>query len=185
MRQLKIDENQSSTQSGDVPALALLDPDEDIQLAVDILANHPSPEAESSEDEYEAFDGVKERTLPVDLVRTAREEEMQFVRERQIYEYRPTSECIKKTGKQPVNVKWVEFRRSWIAKWFAATPPIEALRVILVIAAAGCSEGQAPRKFLHIDVSRAHWYPTATRDVYVRLPLEDPRGGDASVRGKL
>ena len=103
-----------------------------------------------------------------------------------------------------MNVKWVdtnkgddaqplvrsrlvamEFRRSWISKWFAATPPIEAVRVILVIAAAGCSEGQAPRKILHIDVSRAHWYPTVTRDAYVRLPLEDPRGGDASVCGKL
>ena len=78
MRQLKIDENQSSTQSGDVPALALLDPEEYIQLAVDILANHHSPEAESFEDEYEAFD----------------------------------------------DVKWMEFRRPWIAKWFAATAPL-------------------------------------------------------------
>ena len=168
------------------------------------LATQYGTEGESSEDEYEAFDDVKGGKLFVDLVRTARQEEMQFVRERQIYEYRITFECIQKTGRPPVNVKWVdtnkgddahplvrsrlvamEFRRPLIEKWFAATPPIEALRVLLVIAAAGCSEGQTPRKLLHINVSRAHWYPKAIRVVYVRLPLEDPRGGDASVCGKL
>ena len=140
----------------------------------------------------------------MDLVKKARALEMEFVKERQIYEYRPVAECIKKTGKPPVGTKWLdtnkgddeqplvrsrlvamEFKRSWIAKWFAATPPMEAVRVLLVIAAAGCSEGQPPRKLLHIDVSRAHWYPKAKRDVYVKLPPEDPRGGDATICGKL
>ena len=155
--------------------MALIDADEDIQLAANILAAQSVPEGKSSEDDCEAFDDVKGGNLPVALVRTARQEEMQFVRDREIFEYRPTAECVQKTGRPPVGVKWIdtnngddthplvrsrlvamEFRRPWIAKWFAATPPIAAVRVLFVIAAAECSEGQAPRKLLHIDVSRAH-----------------------------
>ena len=88
--------------------MALIDPDEDIQLAADILVTQYGTEGESSEDEYEAFEDVKGGKLLVDLVRTARQEDMQVVRERQIYDYRFTSECIQKTGRPPVNVKWVD-----------------------------------------------------------------------------
>ena len=38
----------------------------------------------------------------------------------------------------------MEFRRPGIEKWFAATPPIEALRVLLVIDAAGCPRVKPP-----------------------------------------
>ena len=38
---------------------------------------------------------------------------------------------------------------------------------------------------LILDVSRAHWYPKAARDVYVKLPAEDLRRGDPTVCGKL
>ena len=35
------------------------------------------------------------------------------------------------------------------------------------------------------DVSRAHFYAGAVRDVYVRLPDEDPKGKGASCMGKI
>ena len=35
------------------------------------------------------------------------------------------------------------------------------------------------------DVSRAHFYAQATRDVYIQLPKEDERAGESDVCGKL
>ena len=78
-----------------------------------------------------------------------------------------------------------EVRKPWSDKWFAATPPIEALRLLLHIAARGDPRTKRPRRLLVLDVSRAHWYPEARRDVYVRLPPEDPRADQPGVCGKL
>ena len=36
-----------------------------------------------------------------------------------------------------------------------------------------------------VDVSRAHFYADTERDVFVRLPDEDPRAGEAGLCGKL
>ena len=38
---------------------------------------------------------------------------------------------------------------------------------------------------LLLDVSQAHWYTQATRDVYLWLFAEDPKGNDTTVCGKL
>ena len=38
---------------------------------------------------------------------------------------------------------------------------------------------------LILDVSLAQWYPKTTRDVYLKLPAEDPRVVDLTVCGKL
>ena len=108
-----------------------------------------------------AFDDAKGGSLPVPLVREARKVEMQFVKDRDLYEYKPVSECFAKTGHPPVNTKLVdinkgddnvrairfrlvamEFRKRWKQKWFAATPPIETLRLFVAIAAVGGSASQ-------------------------------------------
>ena len=57
LRQLKTDAERSKGKFEGIPALALIDPDEDIQLAADILATQYGTEGESSEDEYEATYG--------------------------------------------------------------------------------------------------------------------------------
>ena len=73
----------------------------------------------------------------------------------------------------------MECRKPWKQKWFAATPPIETLRLVVAIAAVGDprakTRSERPRRMLLVDVSRAHWYPESVRDVYVKLPAEDPR----------
>ena len=76
----------------------------------------------------------------------ARSEEIGFMKERGIWEVRPTSECWKRTGKWPTSVRWVDVRKSsglvrsrLVARdfkggdtgrddLFAATPPLEAKR---------------------------------------------------------
>ena len=108
------------------------------------------------------------------------------------------------TGKPPIGTKWVdtnkgddhapkyrsrlvatEVRKPWSDKWFAATPPLEALRLMVVLAARGHPKTRRPRQMLLLDVSRAHWYPDAVRNVFVKLPPEDPRAHEPGLCGKL
>ena len=69
---------------------------------------------------------------------------------------------------------------------FAATPPLEALRDLLTIAAS-----EDPRRVKQpirvgiYDVSRAHFYADAIRKVLIRLPREDPRAGEKGLCGRL
>ena len=173
--------------ANDLPALGLDDPDDD-----------------SSDYNAVAYDDAKGGELSVPLVRKAREEEMEFVRSRQIYSYSTVSECRARTGQPPIGTKWVdtnkgddqrpkyrsrlvatEVRKPWSDKWFAATPPIEALRLMVLLAARGNPKTGRPRRTLLLDVSRAHWYPEAKRDVWIRLPAEDPRADEPGVCGKL
>ena len=69
---------------------------------------------------------------------------------------------------------------------FSATPPLESLRVLLARAAAEKpSESADPRTVQLIDVSRAHFYADAVRDVFIRLPDEDPMSSSAGRCGRL
>ena len=66
---------------------------------------------EESEEVFEAFDDAKGGPLPLPLVREEWKVEMQFVKDRDIYEYRPTSECLAKTGRPPIGTKWVDMNK--------------------------------------------------------------------------
>ena len=55
----------------------------------------------------EAWDDVKGGSLPVELVKEARSEEVGFMEKRGIWEVRSREECLRVTGKPPVSVKSV------------------------------------------------------------------------------
>jgi hypothetical protein len=61
---------------------------------------------------------------------------------------------------------------------FAATPPIEALRLIVSRAATTIEDSDKgeTRELMVNDVSRAYFYAKATRCIYVELPIEDADG---------
>ena len=63
-----------------------------------------------------------------------------------------------------------EVRHEGVEPIFSATPPLETLRVLLSVA---CQEDvfrvEDPVLDTAADVSRAHFYAVAVRDVYVRL----------------
>ena len=88
------------------------------------------------------------------LVRKARQLEMEHFFGKNVYDKRPLHEAYQKTGKQPIPVRWVDvnkgddeehnYRSRLVAKdihkkgedsIFAPTPPLEALRSILMMAA--------------------------------------------------
>ena len=69
---------------------------------------------------------------------------------------------------------------------YAATPPIEALRLILHLAATNHANG-AQYKVMTNDVSRAYFYAPVQegQHIYVKLPVEDMLPGDEQMCGKL
>ena len=92
----------------------------------------------------------------------ARIEEMEEFRKHGVYIKVPIKECMERTGKKPIGVRWVdinkgdhvspEYRSRLVAKeikmdkrsdLFAATPPIEALKMLL---SAAVTEGNGYKK---------------------------------------
>ena len=113
------------------------------------------------------------------------------------------SECWQVTGKPPIGVRWVdvnkgdevhpEYRSRLVAKeiktdnrtdWFAATPPLEAKKLLFMMAVTyevGFSDKWCS-KLDFIDVKKAYLQASARRDVYVQLPPEEREEGKC---GKL
>ena len=109
--------------------------------------------------------------------------------------------CWEVTGKAPIKVRWVDVnkgdddkpnhRSRIVAKeirtdsrpdLFAATPPLEAIKILLSAAVTeglGFTKGQRLRgmKLDFIDVRRAYFQAKARRSVYVKLPDEDYQEG--------
>ena len=54
------------------------------------------------------FDSVNGGYLKPELVREARAEELRWVKEKKIWEWRPTEECWNEAGAKPVPLKWVD-----------------------------------------------------------------------------
>ena len=65
---------------------------------------------------------------------------------------------------------------------YAATPPLEALRLIMSRAA---TSNNKPRELRIVDVRRAYFYAKATRELYVELPAEDSEYGCGDKVGRL
>ena len=128
---------------------------------------------------------------------------MQFFYEKGVYYYDTIGNSIKLTGKKPIGVRWVDinkgddqnpdYRSRLVAKeintghnddLFAATPPIEALKILFKIAAYRRSKSNSI-KVLFADAKRAYFNATATRYVFVQLPPEEPKDGEQNICGKL
>ena len=103
---------------------------------------------------------------------------------------RPLAEAWGKKGRGPIRGKWVDRNKGdadarlvksrYVAcevntykdeSLFAATPPLEALRLVLSDAASQADTSK-PKKLLFIDVKKAHLHADAVREVYVSLPPE-------------
>ena len=65
---------------------------------------------------------------------------------------------------------------------FAATPPLEAKKVLFSMAMTQRGGRKESKKLAFFDVSRAYFYAPATRDVYIKLPEE---GREEGMCGKL
>ena len=102
------------------------------------------------------------------------------------------SACWRRTGRRPIGTRWVdenkgdvhnpEVRCRLVAQevstykedaFFAATPPLEALGLVLIHVATGTDS----RKIMILDAEKAHLHAYAEREMFVELPLERRRPG--------
>ncbi len=161
----------------------------------------PVPPCEDAEEELmAAWDDVTGEELDPEEVTKARAEEVQFYKSRKVYTKVPKSQCWKRTGKAPIPVRWIDhnkgdktrpnYRSRLVAKdikkgarpdLYAATPPLEALKTILALAA----KGKKGTGIMVNDVKRAYFYAPAAREIYVELCEEDREPGDEEMCGIL
>ena len=107
----------------------------------------------------------------------------------------PVAEAWKATGRKPIGGRWVccnkgdrenpDIRARWCAKevatyksdaFFAATPPLEAMRLILSEAASRGRKGQELKVQL-LDAKKAHLHVPCVRPIFVDLPPERAKEG--------
>ena len=105
-------------------------------------------------DAEQAWDDVTGAELNPSMVKEARREEVEYIRKMGLYTKVPVSECWRNTGGKPIQVRWIDinkgdikhpnYRSRLVAKeinaykrtdLFAATPPLEALKLIPSMAA--------------------------------------------------
>ena len=134
-------------------------------------------------DEEEGFEEVFEQLDP-EKVAEARAEELAYMQQRGLWKVVPTP-----AGVTPVSVRWVDvlkaegiIRSRLVARdfkgndrgrddLFAATPPLEAARMLLSRAATN-TPSRERRKLMFIDAKKAHLNPRCVEDVYIELPEE-------------
>eukprot|EP00971_Amphidinium_carterae_P224184 4448201-Amphidinium_carterae.2 len=142
-------------------------------------------------------DTISGQPLDPSLVAAGCKQEMDFLRNLNAYEYSTVQECVSRTGKPPVSVGWVyvnkgdsdapnvrcrlvvkETRwRSTItdpSQTWSATPPYEALRFLCSLCMSPL-EGEEGYVLQFIDITRAHPHCAVKRELWIQLPLEDPR----------
>ena len=119
---------------------------------------------------------------------------MESDRCQKIYTRIPREACLCETGKAPIKAVWAEtdkgqpgkpnVRARCVTKEYqtharpelsASTPPLEALKIVLLEVATGKCEGQVVAL---VDVRRAYFYAPSRRRVCVELQPEDYQAGD-------
>ena len=140
------------------------------------------------------------KSLDTELVLEARLEELTEVKKHNVYKKVPIAQCMERTGRRPIGTRWVDinkgddidpkYRSRIVAQefnnhkrddLFAATPPLEAIKILLSCAVTqeiGYKDKVTNgMKIDFIDVRRAYYHADARREVYVALPPGDEEEG--------
>jgi hypothetical protein len=153
-------------------------------------------------DEAVFVDDITGQILDTKLVRRARQVEMVYFDEKKVYTKVPIQEAWDQTGKNPIGVRWVDvnkaddecpnyrsrlvakdFKRKGEDSIFAPTPPLEAIRTVLMMATTiglwapewVSMKGEHRVQISFIDISRAYFHALVDqkRPLFVHLPAED------------
>lgn len=143
-------------------------PDDPIKEAGD--AEERVPPEEGNEFVGIAWDDISGKDLDVNKVVEARKLEMGYYRNMEVYEKVPLSELgeDRESATQSAmdrHRQGPRYRSRW--EWFAATPPIEALG--MVISAATTRTSAQERGLVVMDVSQAFFYALVQHCIYVEL----------------
>ena len=172
--------------------------------SVECHSSGPVPIEPSIPDElWAAWDDVNGGPLKPDKVKTARKAELEWLHEQQVYTQRTIAEAKEVTGKPPIKLLWIdtnkgddqrEHYRSRLvvrevrskgeegralptAQLFSAMPPLEAVKILGAMLIQDEVSKRGKRLEMRFwDISRAHFYGEAQRDIYVELPDEEKDG---------
>ena len=169
--------------------IACREPEEDLEETQD----EPVPIATEQDVLQEEFwDDRTGKLLDSEKVRAARAEELREL-DRRVWVEADVEECWNKKGRGPIGVRWVDvdkgfgvYRSRLVAKdfkpkskvndqegLFAATPPLELVKMLILKAARGSRNRHAGvRKVMFLDVSKAHLYAPMLDEDFVQLPPE-------------
>ena len=159
------------------------------------------PEEEAMNEIMEAWDDTSGESLDQAAVLSARREEIAYYKEMKAFTKVPISQCVARTGRRPIGVRWIDInkgdqyniniRSRLVAKefnnkkcddLFAGTPPVEAMRAIVSMAASGTT----PKTLMTVDVSRAYMYAKCRSEMYVEMcPEACEEEGDEKCCWKL
>ena len=125
------------------------------------------------------------------MVHAARQEEIEFILEWDVWEEASTEDCRRETGKGPFGGRWVDvskgdktspnIRCRCVATeiayersddFFAAMPHLEALRMLVSHVATDRGVGKEAKKLMVIDARKAHLYAVRNRTIFVEFPPE-------------
>jgi len=154
-------------------------------------------------------DDITGQVLLDSLVGEAQAKELAYFDTKNVWTLRPRSECFDKTGKKPITVRWVlvnkgddqspnyrarlvarQMRHQGVESIFAPTPPLEAIRTVLSLAATRLP-GDGPHsrdpnskrriQVSFLDISRAYFNAPIDKEhpTFVELPPEHPQHGTA------
>ena len=157
---------------------------------------------EYHEEVMKAWDDITGTELDYKEVRKARMLEIAYAHQKKVWTKIPRSEAHRR-GWKIVKTRWIDinkgdannrkYRSRLVAReintqanpeMFAATPPIEALKLLIAIASTEGAHGRRRRLMVN-DVSRAYFYAKATRKVYLEIFDEDREPGDENMAGEL
>ena len=128
-------------------------------------------------------------------------EKIKYLSDMEVYEYSTEAEARARTGRNQLassgSIRTKEMLkphdtvRVWCVRRYAvkgfepifsATPPLETLLILLSVASQeDVFRAKNPVLISIADVSRAHFYANAVRDVHTRLPNEDPKAKQPGV----
>eukprot|EP00435_Cladocopium_sp_Y103_P034158 s1161_g8.t1 len=170
----------------------------DINMVEEMLTG-PSPDdyvswEQDVEAEEMTYDDASGALLDPELVKKAKEEELQWLRKEKVYERIPMSQVegpllklkwvsvnkgdsanpkvrCRLVAKEVKKAKPVECQLGG-ADTFSSTPPIEAIYSLLSIFMTDMEDGKS-RRLGTWDISRAHFMGVAARELFLELPQED------------
>ena len=180
--------------TGGLWMVACREPEEDFEESEGVFLPAESLPAETKQDVRggEFWDDRTGKPLDSEKVRAARAEELREL-DRRVWVEADLQECWDKKGRGPTAVRWVDvdkgfgvYRSRLVAKdfkpkskvsdqegLFAATPPLELVKMVIVKAAKGSRNEHAHvRKVMFLDVSKAHLYAPMLDEEFVQLPPE-------------
>lgn len=155
------------------------------ELSLGSLAPSEEDEAEQNGEfeDYEAFDDINGGALDPEGVHRARMAELDYLWRMGVYTYASRKDAVSRQRKV-IRLKWIdsnkgdasrpnlrsrlvamEIRRKGVAAIFSATPPLESVRALISIAASEAPGDSDPLRLYLADVSRAHFYAPAVREV--------------------